>query len=93
MSARIPNPFGIVFRLIAWPFVALFLILMRLVPVQVWMLKKFAASGCSQDVLNQMAAAFNRINSERGTPAKFIVPDDVDKSQIDQGTKQNEAKS
>lgn len=87
MSARIPNPF------VAWPFVAVFLILMRLVPVQVWVLKKFAESGCSQDVPNSIAAAFNRINEHHGTPARFVVPDDVDKSKIDQGTKQNEAKS
>ena len=90
---KIPNPFALALRVIAWPFVQLFMLALRSVRLQSWILAKFADMGVPQQTLNQTAEAFNMFNHDRGIPAKFVPPPRPEAPTVERATSDEEKTS
>lgn len=68
---KIPNPFVLVLRVIAWPFLKLAMVFLSAIWFQAWVLGKMWAMGVDQATVNKLAYTFNEVNRKNGKPVAF----------------------
>jgi hypothetical protein len=92
---RIPNPFVLVLRVIAWPFLRGFMLLLHSVRFQKWWLRSFAKMGLAENVLTTMAEQLNTFNRAHGIEATYVIgePNPVERTNADEEKASGEAKT